>query len=186
MSAWKQFDDYLRLITSEPGEEEIQRRWFNAREVVLWRAVYAATHSISYRPFPVGCAAWGYKPHAHPLERWNVYKGANVKAFAELPKICAEATSLMGAMQDGFSRIVGMAIVGNPREEDAEDVLYPCENCRLTMRKIPIIRADTHVILARPKVPDLYSRIDDPTHDLFSHIVETTVGEIWEKFNTRA
>lgn len=173
MPAWEQLDDYMRLITPEPDEAEIQRRWFNAREVVLWRAVYAATHSISYRPFPVGCAVWGYKPNAHPSERWNIYKGANVKAFAELPKVCAETTSWMGAMQEGFSRIVGMAIVGNPREEDREDVLYPCESCRLTMRKVPIIRSDTHVILARP-------------HDenSFSHILETTVGEIWEKFNT--
>lgn len=173
MSRFKQFDEYLESIKPEPEEEEIQRRWFNVREIVLWRAVYAATHSISYRPFPVGCAVWGYKPNMHPSERWNVYKGANVKAFAELPKVCAEVTAFMGAMQEGFSRIVGMALVGNPREEDLEELLYPCENCRLTMRKIPIIRADTHVILARP----------GEEVDSFSYI-ETTVGEIWDKFNT--
>jgi cytidine deaminase len=173
MTHEKQFDEYIAQITPEPGEEEIQRRWMNAREVVLWRAVYASSHSISYRPFPVGCAMWGYKPQAHFSERWNIYKGANVKAFQELPKVCAETTAFMGALQDGFSRIVGMAIVGNPREEDREDLLYPCENCRLTMRRVSIIRADTHVILAR-----------QTNADSFSHVLETTVGAIWEKFNT--
>lgn len=184
MPPWKQFQDYLLSIMPEPDEEETQRRWFNAREVVLWRAVHAATLSISHRPFPVGCAVWGFKPNAHPAERWDVYKGANIKAEQHFPKICAEMTSLMGAMQDGFSRAVGMVIVGQPREEDTENVLYPCDVCRLTMRKIPIIRADTHVMLARPKSDDVYNRFEEPLEDLFHHIVETTMGAIWEKFKT--
>ena len=184
MPPWKQFEDYLRLITPEPDEQEIQRRWFNQREVTLWRALYAATLSISYRPFPVGCAVWGFKPHAHPFERYDIYKGANIKALEEFSKICAEMTSLMGAMQHGFSRAVGIVIAGQPREEDTEDVLYPCDRCRLTMRKIPIVREDTHVILARPKYDDVYTRLEEPIEDLFSHIVETTMGEIWKKFNT--
>lgn len=168
MPHWKQFDDYIKLVTREPDEEEIQRRWFNAREVVLYRAVYASTHSISYRPFPVGCAVWGYKPNAHFSERWNVYKGANIKPAKEVPKICAEMTAVMGAMQDGFSRIVGMSIVGQPREEDTAPTLHPCEQCRLTFKSMPLIRPDTWLLLARPKGEDEFD------------IEEMTMQQMWD------
>jgi cytidine deaminase len=169
------FERIRRVLELDPEEADIQRRWLGAREPVVWRAVAAAGHSTSYRPFPVGCAVWGFdpSPYLHAPERHRIYKGANIKATASTPKVCAEMPAVMGAMQDRITRVVGMVVFGNPREEDGEPVLYPCEVCRVNLRKIPIIRPDTHVILARPK-----------DADSFSHIVETTMEEIWEKFQT--
>ncbi len=172
------FDDYLRSIMPEPGEDEILRRWWNAREATLWQARYAAERSQSYRPFPVGSAVYAFKPDARPDTRWKLFRGSNIKAAKEAPKICAEMTAIMAAMQEGYTRIIGIAVVGNPQVDHGSglqsETLHPCESCRLAFATLPVVRPDTQLILGRPTDADSFV------------IEEMSVEELWKIHAPRA
>lgn len=68
-----------------------------------------------------------------------------------------------------------MVVVGYPREEDADPVLWPCEHCRFLMRHHPLITPDTIVISALPPdgEPENWNEIQ---HEV------RTYGELLAKF----
>lgn len=147
----------MERLFDYPGEEEIQHRWQSAREAILWQAVAASKRSVSYRPFPVGCMVMAYKETHDPQARWGYFRGANIKAAKETPKICAEMVAIGSAMQQGYTRIIGMAIVGQPQPDQGSGklskTLHPCESCRAAFKVLPVVTPCTHVLMARP-LPD--------------------------------
>jgi cytidine deaminase len=151
----------MERLFAYPSEEEIQHRWRNAREAIQWQAVAASARSVSYRPFPVGCMVMAYKETHDPQARWGYFRGANIKAAKETPKICAEMTAIMGAMQQGYTRIVGMVIVGQPQPDQGSgklsETLHPCESCRAAFKVLPVVTPCTHVLMARPLPEDRFT-----------------------------
>lgn len=149
-----EFNAYILRLFDEPDESEIRHRWMQAREALLYQAQKAAKQSRSYRPFPVGCMVMAYKRTHDWTQRWGYFRGANIKVSKQSPKICAEAIAIGAALQQGYERIVGMAIVGQPQPDNGSGIesatLHPCEACRALFREVPIVKPCTHLVLGRP------------------------------------
>lgn len=120
--------------------------------------------SLSYRQFIVMSAVYAFKQDAYyPEDRWKIFYGANVKVGPSYPAICAEPVALTQARCEGYTRIIGMVVVGNPQidEETGETplTLMPCCNCRRAFQLMPEVKGSTVVISAHLEEDDIREAI---------------------------
>lgn len=136
------------------NREEQLRRLYEARYALYWQAERARTLARSYRCFCVGCAVYAFREDASRHEdRWRVFCGMNTKVRQDSRPICAEPIALSSAYAATYTEVIGITIVGEPQEDENGTVhktLRPCRECRLYMRKHPIIKPETLIITATP------------------------------------
>lgn len=145
--------DPQRLITEA---EHWQRFWQLWEHLILRAREAALLHAASWRNFRVGAAvyAWDSKRHAQGDfgRRWRVFTGANLKPTEEGHNVCAEQLAIGAARNDGYERILGCAVVGEPQPDGATGILHrtlhPCSRCRGFLRDLPEVHADTIIITA--------------------------------------
>lgn len=77
---------------------------------------------------------------------YRIFPGVNMKPLADGPTFCAEQGALSSALAAGFTHMLGLVVVGRPREEDTTVTLHPCWVCRRNIP--PIIGHDIPVVTA--------------------------------------
>jgi cytidine deaminase len=145
-------------------EEEHFRRWIAARETLVWRAYHARERAISYRNFKVGCAVYAWRPYREAKEpwqvdedrvnymavRWTTFTGANLKTAENIRPVCAEQIAVSAARMAGYTRILGIVVVGEPQADHESGLthksLHPCGVCRRTLAALPEVHDDTQII----------------------------------------
>ncbi len=154
------FDDYLRLIldpTRVVSDEEHFKRFWQMREHLVLRArEAAANHARSWRNFVVGCAVFAYDSKRTADwqlgRRWWIFTGCNFKPFEGGHNVCAEQIAIGAAVNEGYERIIGMALAGEPQPDGQTGLtaktLYPCGNCRAFFKALPHVRPSTVIISA--------------------------------------
>lgn len=150
------------------SREEQLHRFGSASYALYWQAERNRKLGISWRHFCVGCAMWAYRKDASQIsDTWRAFCGMNTKVQEGSRNICAEPIPLNAAYSRCYSEIIGMVVVGNPREEDTSLTLRPCEHCRQLMKSHPLITPDTIVIAALPPdgEPDSWDQIQ---HEIFT------------------
>jgi cytidine deaminase len=137
-----------------PADEHLDR-FGAALEYLLIRAREIAQRADSYRGFKVGCAMYAFRRCPENLEllgsRWKIFCGYNTKPTKDSLKICAEHRALMSARQAGYTRIVGMAVVGDPQPDDSgilHPTLHPCKMCIDMFRHAPEVKGRTAIVTA--------------------------------------
>lgn len=78
----------------------------------------------SYRGFKVGAAVLAFNSR-----QYRIFVGCNLKPAQGGPKICAEMAALTAAYAARYFKIIAIAVVGAPREEDETPTLWPCAAC---------------------------------------------------------
>jgi cytidine deaminase len=131
----------------------------------------ALESSVSYRPFPVGCALLAFKPDAYYYEDVHkVFRGANVKTGKDRAKICAEQVAINAARAERYKLVIGIAIAGNPQPDDKSGLisktLHPCYDCRESFRVLPIIHPDMRILSVHIEDDGIFE--------------EFTVKELWQ------
>lgn len=143
-------------------------RFANGAYTLYWQAERTRKLGISWRNFCVGCAMWAFREDASSVEqRWACFCGMNTKIRQDSRNICAEPVPLNIAYSKCYTEIIGMVIVGVPREEDTSPTLRPCEHCRVLMKHHPLVTPDTIVVTALPPQGSEQS-FDDIRYELFS------------------
>jgi cytidine deaminase len=136
--------------------EHIQR-YQALREHLALRSNRARAQAVSWRNFNVGCAVYAWRPwdqQEHPWDyfssRWCIFTGANIKPRSDVATICAEQVAILAAIQAGYSRIIGLSVVG-PLQADSvsgleHKTLHPCGLCRAFFRAQCQITGETRVL----------------------------------------
>jgi cytidine deaminase len=145
---------YPRTAEELPRWERFQR--FRQSAYYLYQeAIRARGKALSYRNFNVGSALLAYKSGVEHREAWGMFSGANTKHAPNMRPICSEPISINSAYMKDFTRVIGIVIVGELREEDEQaglKTLHPCQECRWFMHDHPLIDDDTLVLTAKPPV----------------------------------
>ena len=150
-----------QYIYPGPSENRVEqlRRLFGAWESLYWKASrmreLAGDADQQYRNFYVGCAILAFRNDLPPLQgRWQYFGGLNAKVECASRPVCAEAVAIQSAYAAGYQEIIGMVIMGNSQLDEhskvASPTLHPCHECRLLMRKHPIMRNHTRILTALP------------------------------------
>lgn len=163
-----------------PLEEQL-RRFRNGLFAMYYQAEWVRPRAISWRNFCVGCAAWSFRSDASTHEdRWRLYRGMNTKVTEGGRNICAEPIAINAAYAAARTEIIGIVVVGLPREEDTTRTLRPCEHCRALMKQHPLITPRTLVVSARPpeKPHESINSMEDVEHDV--HTFEELLKEYGE------
>lgn len=152
--------DPRRLV----DDEEHYRRWIAARETLVWKAYAARERAISYRGFKVGCAVYAWRPYREAKEawqvsedpadymgvRWTTFTGANMKTAEDIRPVCAEQVAVSAARMAGYTRIIGIVVVGEPQTDHdsglSHRTLHPCGVCRRTLAALPEVHGDTPIL----------------------------------------
>jgi cytidine deaminase len=135
-----------------PRWERFQRFRQSAYYLYL-EAVRARGKALSYRNFNVGSALLAYKPAKEHRDAWGMFSGANTKHAPNMRPTCSEPISISSAYMKDFTRVIGIVIVGELREEDelaGLKTLHPCHECRWFMHDHPLIDDDTLVLTVSP------------------------------------
>lgn len=140
------------MSPSRPVSHEEQVYKFNNALFPLYFQAERVRHrALSWRNFCVGCAVWSFRADASTYEdRWAWHYGMNTKVEEGSRNICAEPIPINAAYAAGRTEIIGMVVVGLPREQDTTKTLRPCEHCRLLMKKHPLITPRTIIVSALP------------------------------------
>ena len=131
--AMKRFDP-RRIISEEEQLIYLQ----GAMPFLIRKAREAANrHSVSYRGFRVGCAAYAYRPDAYYIEdRHKIFLGANLKPNHDKtrwPKVCAEQVAILGARSAGYTRVIGLVVAGEPQADEESGIISP------TLTPVPLL-----------------------------------------------
>lgn len=102
-------------------------------ERMVTRAKSARPNARSWREFNVAACFLARRPNG---TRYRLFPGVNMKPRRDGPTFCAEQGALSSALANGHIHIVGLVVIGKPREEDTTPTLHPCWVCR---RSIPLI-----------------------------------------------
>jgi cytidine deaminase len=165
--------DHRRVIT----DEEHFRRWSESRMALVQGAYEAMERAVSWRNFNVGCAVYAWRPYIEadgwllaedPADylgvRWKAFIGANVKPGENIRTTCAEQVAAFAAHMAGYTRIIGMVIVGTPQPDDESGLmrhtLHPCATCRRVLAALPEVRGDTRILTGGLAHDDEGERID--------------------------
>lgn len=174
------------MITIDPNMIESRRKlglnigehWHLVKDLIWYLAdqarIVAVNSSVSYRPFPVGCALLAFKPDAYYYaDVHKVFRGANMKIGKNNPKICAEQVAINAARAEGYKLIVGLAIAANVQPDDKSGLvtktLHPCCDCRESFKRLPEIHSNMRILSVHLE--------DDGVFEEFS------VEELWEMHN---
>ena len=143
-------------------------RFISASNALYWQAERSRARGISWRNFCVGCAVWAFREDASwAPDRWRYFYGMNTKVEENSRNICAEPIALNAALGFACTEVVGLIVVGNPREQDSSMTLRPCEHCRLLMKSHPLVKLDTIVVCALPPSEQTES-LNDIGHEAFT------------------
>lgn len=134
-------------------EAEHLRMFDQMREHLIERARKVAEMASSYRDFKVGCAILVWRPEGQTtLDHYSILTAANVKPRPDGPKACAEQTVVCYAMSNGWTRVIAMAVAGEPQADEKSGLtpptLHPCWLCRTLLKSLPIVSDDTIVLTA--------------------------------------
>lgn len=145
-------------------------RFASAAYTLYWQTERVRRQAISWRNFCVGCGMWAYRKDASQVQDvWQAFYGMNTKVEQNSRNICAEPIPLNAALTRNCTEIIGMVVVGYPREEDSSKTLRPCDHCRLLMKRHPLIRPYTIIITALPPKPGTEpENWDEITHEIFT------------------
>lgn len=168
------------LDPSRPVSHEEQiHKFTNAMYALYWQAERVRHRALSWRNFCVGCAVWSFRADVSTHEdRWKWHYGMNTKVEEGSRNICAEPIPINAAYAEGRTEIVGLIVVGMPREQDTTKTLRPCEHCRLLMKKHPLITPQTIIVSALPPVEPVES-MEDVVHEI--HTFEQLLVEYGEQ-----
>jgi cytidine deaminase len=139
-----------------PEDEHFNRFWQLREHLVIRAREAAAKYALSWRNFIVGCAVFAYDSKRTEYwqfgTRWKIFTGCNFKPFEDGHNVCAEQIAIGAAVNEGYERIIGMALVGEPQPDGETGLkgktLYPCKNCRAFFQALPQVRSDTIIISA--------------------------------------
>ncbi len=161
------------------------RRIAQAGEHLVLRALEASRYSLSYRPFPVGCAVLATNFRG----RLQVFQGHNMKVGKEARVTCGEVIAVGSAMQAGFTHILALAVVGNAQPDQGSGLvtktLHPCFRCRAELHAIPIVSRSAVILTATMQVAELLrgdterglAHIDPCTHE---PLFQVNLLDLWE------
>ncbi len=143
--------------------DEADLTWsaINALYVVLRQAQSSSHSAISWRNFPVGCAAIATN-ESH--DRFDLVTGYNVKptAYSGL-NIHAEQMLVERARRYSLSRILALAVIGEPQQDTQSGrtapTLHPCGLCRTHLAESGLMSSSTLIISSVPNFEraELYS-----------------------------
>lgn len=141
-------------VTRHISEAEHLRRFQNVALALYWQAERVRAQGRSWRNFHVGSGAWAYRSDASTVaDRFQAFFGMNSKAQHDGRNICAEPIAIDGAATRGYTRIVGIVVVGEAQEDERGQTprtLRPCAHCRRFMASHPLVRPDTLILCANP------------------------------------
>ncbi|PJE75745.1 hypothetical protein COV04_03215 [Candidatus Uhrbacteria bacterium CG10_big_fil_rev_8_21_14_0_10_48_11] len=84
--------------------------------------------------------------------RWTTFVGANLKTAENIRPVCAEQGAVSAARMAGYTRILGLAVVGIPQADHDSGLTHrtlpPCGVCRRTLSAFPEMRSDTRILTA--------------------------------------
>ncbi len=104
----------------------------------------------------------------------------NTKVTEDGRNICAEPIAINAAYAAARTEIIGIVVVGNPREQDTARTLRPCEHCRALMKSHPLVTPRTLVVSALPpsKPWEEIESMQDVEHEV--HTFEALLKEYGE------
>ena len=101
----------------------------------------------SYRKYNVSAIGFAYNS---TLEKYGTFLGVNIKPIENMRTTCAEAVVMGSALAAGYDVIIAIMVAGVPQEGDEREVLYPCDNCLLTLQVISEVPEDAYYISWNP------------------------------------
>jgi len=109
---------------------------------LLKEAQTAREFADSYRNYKVGAAAlaWNSK-----TKEYSIYRGCNLKPVNPGEKMCAERIAVGAAKSYGSSKVVALAIVGEPQDTTTL-TLHPCISCLEFLSTVKGCDEDTIVL----------------------------------------
>lgn len=141
---------------------ERKQRFTQARSYLYGRAVQARSKASSYRNFKVGTALLAFRSGYRHHHAWKVFEGMNIKMAGDARSTCSEPIAIGATVLGEYDLIIGMIVVGQPREEDVgvTKTLHPCQECRRLMHGYqhetrPDMRViDSHTIIHTAMAPE--------------------------------
>lgn len=137
-------------LSGEPTDEDLIRYWENRAMDLMFESVEFAKRAQSWRDFQVGCAVLAFRKNAPLDKRFGVFFGANVKVAEDVRPVCAEMAAILAARYADYDRIIGVALCGEPLEDQEHrctlPFLHPCVHCRKTMEKLSIVTPQTRIL----------------------------------------
>ncbi len=161
----------FRVIGSDPAPVHMMQ-WLDNKQderfnrfASVWKADYfmaaqwAEKYAVHYDGFKVGAGLLAIRydlPIGHP-KRYKSFYGFNTKLKKGIcpHKKCAERRAREQATNEGYHEIVGIVVVGLPRDASKEveelvtPTLHPCLQCQEEMRHDPMMRPDTLILTAK-------------------------------------
>ena len=143
--------DSKRTANQLPIWERVQR--FRQSIPYLYRrACEARDRGMHYSDFHVGSAVLAFKDWQPHDNAWKVFVGMNTKHARNMRPTCSEPIAINAAYAEDYSRVIGIVVVGELREEDIGQLLtlHPCKDCRWFMHGHPVIDEHTLILTAYP------------------------------------
>ena len=143
--------DAERLFLLAPVQEAVVRAADELRKLVI--EFQNGGMMFQYRKFFVGAAGVGII-RLKSRCKWYVRTAYNTKDHQNAVKKCAEMR-IMRRMHQHSAILIGMVVLGFPREEDTDCTLHPCEACRHQMRGQfrHLFSSSTRFVLVLPEQP---------------------------------